>query len=246
MSDDTDTPIDLVPVDACPICGLPATAELVAALGELQEPTKGGSANIKSERGQYSYRYLELPDLLAAVRGPLAAHHLAVIQEVTNGERDVTVRTIIMHASGRRFWSPSLTLRSGGSAQDIGSASTYGRRYSLSAMVGLAGSEDDDGQQATRQPPAEQPARPPADDRPARVDHRGGNLMPGTASEQSVKLMWKLLRDTGMDAAQIRGWAAAVLQIGDDWSTKDLSQAQVSSLIDRLKAEAEADEGGES
>lgn len=222
----SDAPIGLVPVDACPLCGQPATAELVAALGELVEPTKAGSATIKSERGQYSYRYLELPDLLTAVRAALAPHHLAVMQEVANAERDVVVTTVLLHASGRQFRSPPITLRSGGSAQDIGSASTYGRRYSLAAMVGLAGDLDDDGQQASVKRP--EPPEPPPTDAPAH-----GHV----ATERSVKAMWTMLRKTGMDDEQIRGWVGTVLQIPPDWSTATLTQGQVSSIINRLTTE---------
>ena len=69
----------------CPMpnCGLPAVAELVAALGDMEEVTKGGQAVVKSEKGSYTYRYLELPDLLTETRRALAAHHYAVLQDAT-------------------------------------------------------------------------------------------------------------------------------------------------------------------
>jgi hypothetical protein len=51
-------------------------------------------------------------------------------------------------------------------------------------------------------------------------------------------MMWAMLRKTGMDEDQIRGWVRAVLQLdSEDWHTNDLSQAQVSAVIDRLKTE---------
>jgi hypothetical protein len=52
--------------------------------------------------------------------------------------------------------------------------------------------------------------------------------------------MWALLRETRMDNDSIRGWVSEVLSIEPDWHTAALSQQQVSTLIERLKAEAHA------
>jgi hypothetical protein len=69
--------------------------------------------------------------------------------------------------------------------------------------------------------------RPDAGDRP-----------PRPASEKSTKLLWALLRKTGMTDEQCRAWVAAVLpEVGPDWHTNDLTQEQSSTLIDRLKQE---------
>jgi hypothetical protein len=40
-----------------------------------------------------------------------------------------------------------------------------------------------------------------------------------------------------MDEQQTRTWVANVLRIDPDWHTDQLSQAQVSRLIDRLKTD---------
>jgi hypothetical protein len=65
-------------------------------------------------------------------------------------------------------------------------------------------------------------------------------------SEKSTKLMWTLLRKTGMSTEQIRTWVHNVLPDTDeDWSTSDLSQAQVSAIITRLQEwEQAADQQG--
>jgi hypothetical protein len=65
-----------------------------------------------------------------------------------------------MHESGEYIQSDELTLpayqtKGGGvkefNAQGAGSAITYGRRYSLSAILGLASEDDDDGNHASGQ-----------------------------------------------------------------------------------------------
>jgi hypothetical protein len=50
-------------------------------------------------------------------------------------------------------------------------------------------------------------------------------------------MLWALLRKTGMDDAQTRTWVANVLRIDESWHTDQLTQAQCSRLIDRLKTD---------
>jgi ERF superfamily len=139
---------------------------LVAALGALEDPVKDG----KVAAGQRRYTYLTLPHLLAAVRPVLAAHGLCVLQDVEMSSEGVGVTTVLVHVSGQVMCSSPLVGALGSrDPQSVGSAVTYMRRYSLSALLGLAGSDDDDGQHAAPQPqPARQQVRvervPPADD----------------------------------------------------------------------------------
>lgn len=255
------------PVDTVDDLGAQAAAALVAALADLHEVPKDGKVNA----GQRRYTYLTLPDLLGEVRRVFAGHGLAVMQEVETVDAGVSVRTVILHATGARFESPALVLPSGRAPQDVGSAITYGRRYSLAAFVGLAGDDDDDGAAAQRghrearygevdysQRPVQRaqgrpddpenapwqsaptPAQTPPSDAPVPLSAMpdASHRPPRKPTDKSVRAMWGLLRATGMDADQIRGWVAAVLpDVGPDWATDDLSQTQVSALIDRLKSE---------
>ena len=120
-----------------------AEEDLVAALGALVDPPREG----KVAAGARQYKFMTLPDLLQAVRPVFAAHNLAVLQLVETTDTGVGVVTRILHASGWVFESPALVLRCNPDPQSVGSATTYGRRYQLAALVGLAG-DDDDGQAA--------------------------------------------------------------------------------------------------
>jgi hypothetical protein len=211
-------------------------ADLVDALGALTEVPKTG----KVAAGQRRYTFMTLPDLLGAVRPVFAAHHLAITQHVQNHDQGISVETRILHTSGHVFESPPLTLRCGQDPQAIGSAITYGRRYQLAALVGLAGGDDDDGREAAT-PPDTRAGPPPPDSRPAPPpDFTRGSIAPASASEKSRRAMWALLRETRMDNDSIRGWVSEVLSIDTDWHTAALSQQQVSTIIERLKAEARA------
>jgi hypothetical protein len=138
-----------VSVDVPPPDDAALTAALVAALGQLEDPTKAGHA----DTGSYQYAYLTLPQLLAAVRPVFAAHGLAVAQTVQRTDLGVAVTTIVLHESGQERVCPPLELRCGPGAQDTGSAITYARRYTLAALTGLAGDDDDDGARAQRSAP---------------------------------------------------------------------------------------------
>ncbi len=82
-----------------------------------------------------------------ACRQPLADNGLAVIQAVRTpeGSKAVEIETTILHESGQyvaeTLRMPIVDSR-GVTAQAVGSAITYGRRYGLMAMVGIAPSDD--------------------------------------------------------------------------------------------------------
>jgi hypothetical protein len=126
---------------------------LVAALGELASVDRSKTANA----GQYAYKYVDLASVLAAVRPILASYGLAVVQDVATepGEKAVvvSVQTVIVHCSGGMYRSPMFRLSAPNDAQKIGSATTYGRRYSLMATLNVVGGDDDDDGQAARHPP---------------------------------------------------------------------------------------------
>lgn len=122
---------------------------LVAALGEMSDIRKGREAKVPTKAGSsYTYTYADLADTLRSVRPVLSAHGLALLQSASSGEGEtVLVSTIILHSSGEWIEMEPLSLPAGRSAQETGSAISYGRRYHLLASLGLA-AEDDDGASA--------------------------------------------------------------------------------------------------
>lgn len=102
-------------------------------------PTKGG--------GSYSYKYADLADILDAVTGPLRENGFGLVQSVSSPDGAVGITTRLLHVSGGVIESDVLALPSGGGSQAAGSAITYARRYSLSALLGIATEDDVDGRQ---------------------------------------------------------------------------------------------------
>ena len=97
----------------------------------------------------YTSKYADLASVIEAALGPLNKHGIAVLQPAQlNGNR-ITVMTRLQHKSGQFFESDlSMPVAQGFSAQSVGSAITYARRYSLQALICLA-AEDDDGNAAS-------------------------------------------------------------------------------------------------
>lgn len=137
------------------------SADLVAGLGELQDVTVDETAEVESQRtgAKYSYRYATLGQVMKAVRPVLAAHHLAISQEVSTVDDTVQVVTRLLHASGEAYATPPATMHFKPDPQHLGSIVTYLRRYQLVALLGLA-IEDDDGNLAAQA--ARQQTRAPA------------------------------------------------------------------------------------
>ena len=126
---------------------------LVAAVGELA-PVGKDAVN-----PAFRNKYASLDAMMEQVRPVLARHGLAVLQSVTHPETDagrvvgIAVETRVLHTSGE--WIAGLVTLpvEKSTAQGTGSAISYGRRYGLSALLGLT-AEDDDGQAASAPKPA--------------------------------------------------------------------------------------------
>lgn len=166
-----------------------ACDQIATALSKAQAAMQ--AAKKDSANPHFGSRYSSLAEVWDAIREPLTRQGLSVVQLPSATGAAVTVETLLMHVSGQWFRSRvTFPLRpefnkTGAelppSAQQIGSAITYGRRYGLTAMVGVSSAdEDDDGNAASRrteQPPAaDQPPKRKLD--PARIKERVGSVPP--------------------------------------------------------------------
>jgi len=114
---------------------------LAAAQAELPAAIKG------SVNPHLKNKYANINSVYTAIREVLPKHGLAVIQTMlpTDGSK-AHVRTMLAHKSGQWIAGECvMPLDRQGGAQGMGSAITYARRYSLSAIVGIVTEEDDDG-----------------------------------------------------------------------------------------------------
>jgi hypothetical protein len=126
---------------------------LVGLVKLLNNPPKRSKAKIPTKKGgEFSYNYLNLPDLLDAIRPHLITSGLAVLQGGESVPGGVGITTRIVHISGQWIETGPLPVPADADPKAVGSAVTYGCRYSLCAVLGIAGDEDDDGASAKVEP----------------------------------------------------------------------------------------------
>ena len=146
---------------------------LCKAQSQMKESLKTKTAQVKSDKGSYSYKYAELSDLLEAVKPALLGQGLAISQGVDSYERGVKVTTLLMHSSGEHLSSTLSMPVTGSTPQAYGSAITYARRYALSALLGVAPEDDDDAEAASSVPASSSLGRPRASEIHAALGKRG-------------------------------------------------------------------------
>lgn len=146
--------------------------KLAAALSKAQAEI---SVAVKdSTNPHFRHDYADLASVWAAIRGPLTKHGLSVVQEpgtypAPDGEQlIVVVTTTLLHESGQYIRSSlGVPVALNATGQVIGSATTYARRYSLMAVVGVAPADDDGnaasgkGEKAKEKPKAKPKLPPP-------------------------------------------------------------------------------------
>ncbi len=142
------------------VAGPPPIAEIAAALSKAQAMfgpiprSRTVSVKMKAkpdgrEGGTYTFSYAPLDVVLEAVRPALAANGLAITQVMAGGGNALRMRTMLLHSSGQFIASDVPVVAEGGGPQALGSAITYMRRYVITALLGLASEEDDDGNHAS-------------------------------------------------------------------------------------------------
>jgi hypothetical protein len=144
-------------------------AALAKAQVELTNPEKSLVATIRSpfpREADRTFRYAPLSSGLDIVRKSLGRHEIATIQatEIDKQAGLLRLTTILAHSSGEWVSSewPVCQITDIASAQRMGAALTYARRYALFTLVGIAGEDDLDAPDlgAAPKPPAGLPDPP--------------------------------------------------------------------------------------
>lgn len=137
------------------------TGKISAALSNFQ----GDLTAILKDGQARNSRYVSLDAILETIYPLLKTHRISLVQGPENDEamNFVCITTRITHESGEymecslRMPLPKIISKDGkeviNDAQKIGSATTYGRRYTLAAMLGIA-QTDDDGESLEQKPVA--------------------------------------------------------------------------------------------
>lgn len=209
--------------------------KLAEALAKAQAEMK--AAPLNKVNPHFKSKYADLPAVIDAVRPALTKHGLSVTQTTRIAEGGLVLVTTLHHASGETL-SGEYPLPVG-KPQEMGSAITYARRYSLAALCCIAADEDDDanasegaGQTASR-PKAAPPAKPapvaPTAGDPALIP------VPLAGDDAPDWTAWGMAFSATIRAAKtadaVRAWAAA-----NEAPLKNLRATGPKKLADRVDA----------
>jgi len=114
---------------------------------ELQPATKD------KENPFFKSAYADLSSVWEACRELLTKNGLAIIQTMDGNNGNPVIVTTLAHISGQWIRGKLSIKPVKEDPQAIGSAITYGRRYSLAAIVGIVSEEDDDGEEHKKRNP---------------------------------------------------------------------------------------------
>lgn len=115
--------------------------KLAAALAKAQGEIEGA---IKDKSNPaFRSKYADLGAVWDAIREPFSKNGLSVVQFPRRDGNSVEVETILLHASGQWMSGTFSVPTAKQDAHGFGSATTYARRFSLSAVCGVAPVDDD-------------------------------------------------------------------------------------------------------
>jgi hypothetical protein len=127
-----------------------AVKGIYSALAAAQ--TEMGPALKDRVNPAFKQKYAELSNVIDACLPALNKNGICVLQPICDEDGKRYVKTILAHESGETIECRVELILGKNDMQGLGSAITYGRRYGLMAMAGIA-PEDDDGNVAAKSPP---------------------------------------------------------------------------------------------
>lgn len=123
--------------------------EIVPALLAAQRECK--NVGFDSKNPHFGNQYASLPAVLDTVMPVLHANDLALVHNLGHYADGITCTPILFHGPSAQwieFHAFGLPLGDKRDAQKAAGASTYARRYTLLAVMGVTADYDDDGESA--------------------------------------------------------------------------------------------------
>ena len=176
----------------------------------------------------YHSRYATLDTIWETIRRPLAENGLSVAQTMNLVNDKSVLETTLYHTSGEWISGTQLVNPVKDDPQSLGSAISYARRYSLSALLGVVSDEDDDGNVATK-PQSKVETKAPEKSPIAETLPKSE---PGISVAQTKKI-YALVREKGITLDQAKAYLKRIFQKS---STKELTVSEASRLIEDIEA----------
>ena len=209
--------------------GTDGRSQLAQALLEAQRKFPAIKKTRTAKAGTYSYDYADLSDILRVVLPVLGEHGLALTQRYSVLDGLILLETMLLHTSGELLSSVLPISGPGPTAQELGSLMSYMRRYAVTALLGIAAEDDDDGASGNE-------ATPPKASAPA--PFRQAEKVSGAArkaSDKQIAMIWAKAKAKGdtlgvgdKDVTELLKRISADLGFS---SSKDWTMPAIDSLV---------------
>jgi hypothetical protein len=186
-------------------------AKLADALNKAQQQME--KAKKDSNNPFFKSKYADLSAVWDACKDAVLSNGFCVMQPLagTDEKGNTLIVTMLVHTSGEWIKGVLAMPSTKSDPQQVGSAITYGRRYSLAAMLNVM-LEDDDGESAMGR---------------NQSVAKGNNQIPVKASPKQATYLNSLMQEGKIDKEAVKG----ALAENNVSRISDLPSAVVSSLI---------------
>ncbi len=229
-----------------------AKADFFAALALFQSQIppirKGQTTRVQSPKGSFDYTYADLGDIHRAIAPVLAACGLSVTFDTEQEPGGYVVVAKVHHCAGHSertvFRVPVDAQARMNATQAAGAALTYGRRYALTAALGIVTADEDDDAQSAWGPtrtaaPSPQTAPHGAPQPMRQPEAPSTNGQPVSAQQHA--LIEARIREFGLDRERVKAWTRKA------WDVAHLDEIPAAYLdgilarLDRWGARAQAE-----
>lgn len=204
---------------------------LALALSKAQSEFPDIPKNCTVNYGNTKFKYADLSTIISATRPALAKHELSYVQLVELGN----LKTILMHSSGESIEANCPIPSNLNKMQDLGSALTYARRYSLQSILGVSADDDIDGQDENGAGVSLKQAKTKEDPKKASPIQ---DLSPDQKYRDGLmKALSNIIKNHNIQKVVLEKY---VLELtGSNKASKDLSNEELEALILKLEASFE-------
>lgn len=203
---------------------------LAKSWAEIENPKHNKSVSVKLKSGgQYKFEYTDLNGIFDEAKRVFKENEIIIMQDAytenVEGKLIISVYTMLLHSSGEWLQSNPLRMNANTSIQDMGGQITYLKRYSLSAMLGVATEKDDDANGASGN------EYQMSSKEPQRRKSTNSSSDPENITQQQVGS----IKTKSMQFAKVRGQTVdAVNQALKITDVTKLNKEQASAIITKL------------
>ena len=207
------------------------SSETISSLSTALAKCQGSMVAVKKESTNpfFKSKYASLDSIWDALRKPLSTNELSVTQTLGIVDGVTVLETTLMHSSGEfvRGEMPLNPVKD--DPQGLGSAISYARRYSLSAILGVVSDEDDDGNAAS--PKQSKPQQAAQQSKPIPTAAQPEQPATGGITAPQNRKIQATCKELNIDKDSYHAYLTAAFDKGH---TNELTKAEASEVIEAI------------